>query len=122
MRLRPRITFRHFAPSLAVSDRIRELTARLERFNDRILSCEVVVEAPPAHRRSGAFSVKIEVLVPGGVVNASSGYASQPGHADVYLALQDAFDNVKRQLQDDKLSSRSVMESEAATASSSFAS
>lgn len=99
----PHVTFRHVAPSLALSTRVRELTARLHRFNDRIMNCDVVIEAPPKHQRSGSeYSVKVEVLIPGGVINASSSHDVQAKHTDVYLALNDAFDNVKRQLQDEK--------------------
>lgn len=103
MSAEPHVTFRHLPPSVAVSARVRELTARLYRFNDRIINCDVVIEAPPAHRRAGnEYSVKVELLIPGGVINASSSHDSQTKHTDVYLALNDAFDNVKRQLQDEK--------------------
>lgn len=101
------LTFRHLAPSVAVEARVRELVARLERFHDRIISCNVVIEAPPSHRRKGgAFAVKVELTIPGEVINANSAHAAQPQHADVYIALRDAFDSVKRQLQEGELSHR----------------
>lgn len=99
----PRITFRHLAPSAAVSARVKELVARLDRFNDRIINCDVIIEAPSAHKHNGnEYSVKVELLIPGGVINASSSHDPEPKHADVYVALNDAFDSVKRQLQDSK--------------------
>lgn len=95
------ITFRHMETSAAVEARVRELAARIERFNDRITSCHVVIEAPPAHRNKGApFTVKIDLIVPGSELHVNSERAEHPEHVDVYVALRDAFDAVKRVLQD----------------------
>jgi ribosomal subunit interface protein len=96
-----RLTFRHLDSSLALEARVRQLTTRLERFHDRIIGCQVIIEAPPAHQeKGGAFAVKVEVTVPGGAINVNTAHALHPEHADVYVALRDAFDSVKRQLQD----------------------
>jgi ribosomal subunit interface protein len=96
-----RLTFRHVGSSPAIEARVRDLTARLERFHDRIISCRVVIEAPPGHSsKGGPFTVKVEVTVPGGAINVNSAHALHPEHADVYVALRDAFDAVTRQLQD----------------------
>jgi ribosome-associated translation inhibitor RaiA len=96
------LTFRHLDRSPALAARVRELADRLDRFHSRILRCDVIIEAPPAHHRSGGtFAVKIEVTIPGGVINANTAHPLRPQHADVYIALRDAFDNVVRQLQDD---------------------
>ena len=96
-----RLTFRHVDSSQAIEARVRELTARLERFHDRIIGCRVVIEAPPRHSgKGGPFAVKVEVTVPGGAINANSAHALHPEHADVSVALRDAFDSVTRQLQD----------------------
>lgn len=96
-----RLTFRHVDSSPALEARVRDLAARLERFHDRIISCQVVIEAPSGHRRKGGpFTVKVEVTVPGGAINVNSAHAIHPEHADVYVALRDAFDGVARQLQD----------------------
>lgn len=95
-----RLTFRHLDSSTALEARVRDLAARLERFHDRIIGCQVVIEAPPGHSsKGGPFTVKIEVTVPGGAINANSAHALHPEHADVYVALRDAFDSVARQLQ-----------------------
>lgn len=100
MQTPPRITFRHVDRSSAVEERVRELLARLERFHQRITGCHVVIGAPAAPYKGGPFSVNIELMVPGGVINAGSGQTARDEHADVYLALRDAFDSAKRQLQD----------------------
>jgi ribosomal subunit interface protein len=91
-----RITFRHLQPSPAVEARVREHVERLERFHDRITGCQVIVEAPAAHRHKGApFNVKIALSLPGAEINVHSERTD-----DVYVALRDAFDIVKRCLND----------------------
>jgi ribosomal subunit interface protein len=91
-----RITFRHLQPSPAVEARVREYVERIERFHDRITGCQVIVEAPAAHRHKGApFNVKIALSLPGAEINAHSERTD-----DVYVALRDAFDIVKRCLKD----------------------
>jgi ribosome-associated translation inhibitor RaiA len=42
------ITFRNMPPSQAIEDNIREKASKLESFYDRIMSCRVIVEAPPS--------------------------------------------------------------------------
>lgn len=95
------LTFRHLDPSPAVTARVHKLVGHLERLHDRITGCHVVIEAPAAHRSKGApFDVKIDLLVPGGRITVRSERAEQATHADVYVALRDAFDAAKRALQD----------------------
>jgi ribosome-associated translation inhibitor RaiA len=95
------LTFRHLDPSAAVEERVRELVTHLERFHDRITGCHVVIEAPPAHRNKGApFDVKVDLIVPGSRISVRSDRAEHPTHADVYVALRDAFDAAKRALKD----------------------
>ena len=96
-----RITFRHLQPSAAVEARVREHVERLERFHQRITGCQVIVEAPAAHRHKGApFNVKIALSLPGAEINVHSERTDDTAHADVYMALHDAFDIVKRCLKD----------------------
>lgn len=95
------ITFRHLDSSPALEARIREHVERLERFHDRITGCHVIVEAPAAHRNKGApFDVKIDLSVPGSEIAVRSGQAERAEHMDVYVALRDAFDSMRRLLQD----------------------
>lgn len=92
-----RIIFRHLQPSAAVEARVREYVARLERFHQRITGCQVTIEAPAAHRHTGApFNVKIALSLPGAEINVHSERTDDSAHADVYVALRDAFDVVKR--------------------------
>jgi ribosome-associated translation inhibitor RaiA len=98
-----RITFRHMAPSDAVRARIADLVGRQERLYGKITGCHVILEAPPGHQRNGApFGVKIKLTLPGSEIHASSECTPSEGHDDVYVALRDAFDSVKRQLHSDR--------------------
>lgn len=97
-----RITFRHMDPSSAVEAWIRDHMDRLERFHKRITGCHVIVEAPAGHRRHGApYDITIDLTVPGKEVAVRTGHAEREAHTDVYVAIRDAFDDLKRLLHSD---------------------
>ena len=76
--------------------RIRDKAKKLDEFFDRIMSCRVVVEAPHKHHHQGKqFNVRIDIGVPGSEIVVNRGHAE-----DVYVALRDAFDAAKRQLEE----------------------
>jgi ribosomal subunit interface protein len=90
------ITLRDIGPSEALETHIREKVAKLEEFYPQITGCNVAVEMPARHKHQGKlFNVRIDVRVPGSelVVNRDL-------HEDVYVALRDAFDAAKRQLEE----------------------
>jgi hypothetical protein len=95
------LTFRHIDRSGALEDRARQLGFRLERFSGRITQCHMTLEGPDDPRDTGApYLVKIDLTVPGAQIHADSLHVDGAGHKDIYLALRDAFNNAKRQLQD----------------------
>jgi hypothetical protein len=95
------ITFRHIDHSGALEDRARKLGSRLERFSERIMQCHMTLEGADHLRKSGApYVVKIDLTVPSAQIHADSLHFDGTGHKDIYLALRDAFNNAKRQLQD----------------------
>lgn len=95
------VTFRHMDASPAVEARVRELTERLERFYERITGCHVVIEGPAAHRHKGApYSIRIDMIVPGRELYVNSERDAHQAHTDVYVALRDAFDAARRELED----------------------
>jgi len=99
--MQPTITFRHIDHSGALEDRARKLGSRLARFSERITQCHMTLEGPGNRRDRGApYLVKIDLTVPGAQIHADSLHADGAGHKDIYLALRDAFNNAKRQLQD----------------------
>jgi ribosomal subunit interface protein len=95
------ITFRNMPPSPAIEATIREKAAKLEQFHDRITSARVVVETPHRqHRKGKLFHVRIDLRVPGQELVVSRDPASHHEFEDVYVAIRDAFDGAKRQLED----------------------
>lgn len=94
------ISFKGMDRSEAVEARVREKAAWLENFHERIMSCRVVVEAPHRHQHKGRiYTVRVDLTVPGAelVVNRDPG--ANHAHEDVYVAIRDAFDAAKRQLE-----------------------
>jgi ribosomal subunit interface protein len=95
------IHFHNTARSDAVEAEIRERAAKLEKFADRIVSCRVTVNAPHKHHRQGKlFRVSVDVHIPGGHIVVSRDPAEHHAHEDVFVAIRDAFDATRRQLQD----------------------
>lgn len=95
------ITFRNMDRSDAVEDRVRELTAKLERFFDHITSCRVMIEAlERRHRKGRMFHVRVELGVPGTEIVASRHPREKHAHEDLHVAIRDAFDAAQRQLED----------------------
>lgn len=90
------ITFRDIEHSDALETHIREKAEKLETFFEPIMSCRVVVEMPHQHKHQGKFfNVRIDIGVPGSEI-----VVNRDRHEDVYVALRDAFDTAKRQLDD----------------------
>ncbi len=95
------ITFRHMDSSDAVVARIRERTAELERYSDRMTSCRVVVECRhPRHQQGNLFRVRVDLKVPGREIVVGRDPAAHRAHEDVYVAIRDAFDAARRLLED----------------------
>jgi ribosomal subunit interface protein len=95
------ITFRNLPPSPAIEADIREKAAKLETFCDRITSARVIVETPHRqHRQGKLFHVRIDVRVPGRQLVVSREPGAHHAYEDIYVAIRDAFDDAKRQLED----------------------
>jgi ribosome-associated translation inhibitor RaiA/cold shock CspA family protein len=96
------ITFKEMDATDALNLRIQEGVAKLERVYDRITRCEVLVDAPHRHHRKGReYHVRIRLTVPGGgELVASHDPGPDGAHEDVYVALRDAFNAARRQLED----------------------
>ena len=95
------ITFHGLEPSAAIEGSIREHAARLERFYDRITSCRVLVEAPHRHQHQGnLFRVRIDLKVPEKELVVAREPAEHHAHEDPYVTIRDAFDAMRRQIED----------------------
>jgi len=107
------ITFRNVDSSASVMARVQAEADKLDQYFDRITSCRVIVEAPHRHRQRGdSFHVRIEVGVPGKELVVTHEPTLESGeesdwhknieldgpHRDVYVAIHDSFDAMRRQL------------------------
>jgi ribosomal subunit interface protein len=95
------IVFHNLDRSPAVEAAVRERAAKLEHFAPNIISCRVTVEAPhKTHRQGNLYSVRVDLKFPGGEAVATRAPADHHSHEDVYVAVHDAFNAARRQLQD----------------------
>lgn len=96
MQIPLQITIRDMEHSDALETHIRDKVNKLEELFNHIMSCRVVVEMPHKHHRQGKqFNVRIDIGVPGSEIVVNRDHAE-----DIYVALRDAFDAAKRQIED----------------------
>lgn len=101
MKLPLQITFRNMDRSDAVEADVRDKATKLDEFFQHIMRCQVVVEAHHKHHHKGnLYHVRIGITVPGHELVVSREPKDDHSHEDVYLAVRDAFDAAKRQLED----------------------
>ena len=101
MQIPLQITFRNLKRSPAVEAEVREHAERLDKFYDRIMSCRIVIEERHKHHHRGNhFHVSLDVTVPGSELVASREPDEHHRYTDVHVAIRDAFDSMRRQLED----------------------
>lgn len=118
--IRPvQISFRNMEASEAVEEKIREEAEDLDRFYDGIVTCRIVVEMPHrSHEHGSLYHIRIITTVPGEelVVNhepslhgaseradiekETKEFEAHTPHKHLFVAIHDAFDLARRQLQD----------------------
>jgi cold shock CspA family protein len=114
------VTFRGLSHSDALESEVRERVAWLEQFYNRIVRCRVRIELPHRHRHDGRhFRVRIELTIPGGAPIVVSHEPSlhprlkdveegahhketeiETVHRYASVAVREAFDAARRQLED----------------------
>lgn len=108
------ITFRNMDPSPGLETAIREKAVKLEALYDRITGCHVVVEQPHRRHHQGTlYHVRIDLTVPGEELIARRDPPEHHAHEDAYVAVRNAFDAIKRQLQDHVRRTRGVVKAHA---------
>ncbi len=94
------IAFLGMDPSDAIVDDVRARARKLGRFHDRITSCRVTVQAPHRHQHKGVvYGVRVEVHVPEEAIVAGKERHAHHEHEDVFVAIRDAFEAARRQLE-----------------------
>lgn len=100
MQLPLEISFRNMDQSDAVEAKTRSLADKLDRYNDKIMACRVVVEASHKHKnKGGIYHVRIDLTVPGKEIVINRESHQNKAHEDVYVALRDAFNAAYRKVE-----------------------
>ena len=119
MQLTPTITFRHIRGTDLVEAAIRERLRKLETHAPRIVGCRVLMERVQRHHEAGnRYHVRLDFTVPGGAIavsheaglfaavkdadaeKLSKAAESDPQRKHALVAIREAFDIARRQLQD----------------------
>jgi len=96
MKIPLQITFRDIDESAAIDTAIRDKAASLDRYYQHIMACRVTVEMLGKHKHQGReFNIHIDITVPGSEI-----IVNRIHDEDLYVALRDAFDAARRQLED----------------------
>jgi ribosome-associated translation inhibitor RaiA len=95
------LQFRNLDHSPAIEAAVRKHVDKLKSFNGDIISCRVAIESPHKHQYKGKlYHIVVDVRVPGKEIVVSRAPDDQQAHEDVYVAIRDAFDAARRQVQD----------------------
>jgi ribosome-associated translation inhibitor RaiA len=95
------IVFQDMPVPPAVEAAIRERADALDRFFPDIVSCRVAVESSARrHRQGKLYRVRIAMTVPGHEVVVNRNPSEHHAHEEVLVAVRDAFDAARRQLED----------------------
>jgi cold shock CspA family protein len=96
------ISFQNSEPSEEIRSEIERHAKHLEKFHDRITSCNVTVIAPKSrHQKGDLFKIDIRIAMPSHkdiIVTKTHGDA--PEHEHVAVAIKDAFSAAQRQIED----------------------
>jgi ribosomal subunit interface protein len=96
MKLPIQITARNVDLSEPLREDLRKRAEKLDTFYDQIMRCRIVVEVPHQHQREGVqYNVRIDMTVPG----AELVVKREPSE-DLDVAVRDAFDAARRQLEE----------------------
>ena len=98
MQIPLQISFRNISQSDFIERRILNKVKKLNKYTNRIIFCRVIVEAPHRQQTKGTlYQIHVDISLPGKkiVVARNSNHHS---HENVYNAISDAFEAVRRQL------------------------
>ena len=95
------VTFHHVDRSEALEARIQAKVAQLGQYHPDIQRCDVRVEQLHRHHHQGNhFLVHMDLQVPGHRLQAGREHKLDTTSSDVYVALREAWQAMRRQLQD----------------------
>jgi len=92
------ISYKNIGSSESLDRQVRERFAQLEKIHDRLTSCRVVIEKAPEEGKT--FHVRVDMVAPGRKIVVRRDPGDNRAHSDAHVAIRDAFDAARRQLQD----------------------
>ncbi len=96
MKVPLQITVRDIENTPELENDIREKTEKLHQFFNDIVSCHVVIDLEKkGHQHGNEHNVHIDLAVPGKTI-----VVSKKTHENLSIALRDAFNAARRQLED----------------------
>ncbi len=97
------IAYRHCEPTEEMRAEIDAQLKRLEKFDDRITSCRVVVEGPQTRHRTGeGFKVDLFIALPERKEVVVNRTRNAPEREHPLVAIREAFNEAIRQVEDDE--------------------
>jgi len=101
MRLPLQIAFHNMPHDAEIESAIRAMAEWLDDYFDRIMSCRVVVDRPHLHHRDGnLYQIRIDLKIPGAELAVKRHPSQEADYKDLDTMIRDAFDEVRRQLED----------------------
>ena len=100
MQLPVKIAYRGLEKSPKIDQLVLEYAARLEKFCDHIIRCDVAIEQPNhAHQKGNPYRVRIDVTVSRGhELVAEEKQKGNTAHDPLNKVIHDAFKTMERQL------------------------
>jgi len=101
MKLPVQIAFHNMRRDAEIESAIRANAEWLDNYEDQIMSCRVVVDCPHLHHKEGnLYQIRIDLKVPKHELVVKRGPSQHAGYRDLDITIRDAFDEVRRQLED----------------------
>ena len=95
------VSFKGMEPSAALRAEIERRAQKLLDFAPRLVACHVTVSLDEQrHQQGNRYDVHVRATMPGGRFDAGRSPPQDHSHEDVYVAVRDAFDAMRRQLED----------------------
>jgi ribosomal subunit interface protein len=90
------VRFLGMEASPAVEAAVRAKAAQLDQFRGDLMACRVTIALEHKHKHQGhPYAVRIDLTMSG-----QERCIDRVQHEDVYVALRDAFDGIKRQIEE----------------------
>lgn len=96
-----KITFRSMQASEDIEAMIKNKAEKLNQFFGEMLRCRIIIEAHHKHHQQGnVYDVHIDISTPDKQIGVSRVAALNHDHEDVDVAIREAFESAKHQLQE----------------------